>query len=493
MGTILFVRKQLITVCNNFNQIILMRSNDQTNNLIKWMVIVTDFAIMNLVIWLFAKWHPAVVAWGSDKKDIFFLACNIALIASEFRFYTVIHRRRITGTDILQRLIGLTMLHMVTAYLILKILDYSMRVGMVLFTLDTLMFVILLLMRVIERWAVKKYRMSGGNFRTVTLVGSDPELLNIYDRLLKDPTRGFKVLGYYGDADIAGNDGRLVRLGTLEELIENRHTPEKLQIGNDLYACISRLDSKAIRRISRMCEETVTRFYYVPVSVESIGLPMRREALEDMEIFTTYENPLQNPVNKAVKRIFDIVVSSIALLCILPFLPIIAFMIKKQSPKGPVFFKQPRTGLDGENFFCYKFRSMHPNKDESGTVQAKKDDPRKFPFGNLMRKTSIDELPQFWNVLKGDMSIVGPRPHPVALNEEYTKLIDKYMVRHFVKPGVTGWAQVTGFRGETEELWQMEGRVKRDIWYMEHWSFWLDIRIMWQTVKQIVMKDEQAY
>jgi putative colanic acid biosynthesis UDP-glucose lipid carrier transferase len=194
-----------------------------------------------------------------------------------------------------------------------------------------------------------------------------------------------------------------------------------------------------------------------------------------------------------VKRVFDIVFSIFAIVCFLPFLPIIALIIKIQSPKGGVFFRQPRTGADGKNFLCVKFRSMHPNKDESGLVQATKDDPRKFPFGNLMRKTSIDELPQFWNVLKGDMSIVGPRPHPVALNEEYVKLIDKYMVRHYVKPGVTGWAQVTGFRGETEELWQMEGRVKRDIWYMENWSFWLDLRIIWLTIRQILLKDEQAY
>ena len=167
--------------------------------------------------------------------------------------------------------------------------------------------------------------------------------------------------------------------------------------------------------------------------------------------------------------------------------------IKIQSPKGSVFFKQPRHGLDGKKFYCYKFRSMHPNKDESGSKQATRDDPRKFPFGNFMRKTSIDELPQFWNVLKGDMSIVGPRPHPVVLNEKYKELVDKYMARHFVKPGVTGWAQVTGFRGETEELWQMEGRVKRDIWYIENWTFWLDIRIIWMTIKQIIMHDEQAY
>lgn len=470
-----------------------MRSNDQTNELIKWSVVFLDFLVMNILIWMFAKYHSGMVLWSSEKKDIFFLACNLALMVSEYRFYTVIHRRRVTSTDILKRIIGLTMFHLLVAYLILKLLDYNLSVGWKLFLLDTLMFFILLVGRIVERWAVKRYRMLGGNFRTVTLVGSDPELLGIYDRLVKDPTRGFRVLGYYGDKDIEGNDGRLVRLGSLEEFMENRHSPKKMKLGDDLYASISRMDSKTIRSISRMCEETVTRFYYVPVSVETIGLPLKREMIDDMEIFTTYENPLQNPVNRMVKRLFDVVVSSFALLCILPFLPIIAFMIKKQSPKGPVFFKQPRTGLDGKNFYCYKFRSMHPNKDESGLVQATKDDPRKFPFGNLMRKTSIDELPQFWNVLKGDMSIVGPRPHPVALNEEYVKLIDKYMVRHFVKPGVTGWAQVTGFRGETEELWQMEGRVKRDIWYMEHWNFWLDLRIMWLTVWQILKKDKQAY
>ena len=179
-----------------------------------------------------------------------------------------------------------------------------------------------------------------------------------------------------------------------------------------------------VKKLSTLCEEQVIRFYYVPVSVESMGIGLKRVLLDDIEVYITYANPLQNPVNRAIKRIFDIIASSAALLCILPFLPIIALIIKKQSPKGPIFFKQPRTGLDGKEYLCYKFRSMHPNKDESGLVQAKKDDPRKFPFGNLMRKTSIEELPQFWNVLKGEMSIVGPRPHPVKLNEKYSALID---------------------------------------------------------------------
>jgi putative colanic acid biosynthesis UDP-glucose lipid carrier transferase len=213
--------------------------------------------------------------------------------------------------------------------------------------------------------------------------------------------------------------------------------------------------------------------------------------MDDMEIYPTYENPLQNPVNKFLKRAFDIFFSLIFLIPTALIFPFVWMIMKVQSP-GPLLFKQKRTGLDGKDFEMLKFRSMHVNAD-ADRVQATKDDPRKYPFGNFMRKANIDELPQFLNVLRGDMSIVGPRPHMLAHTEQYSKLIDKYMVRHFVKPGLTGWAQVTGFRGETRELWQMEGRVQRDIWYMEHWSIWLDIRIIWLTIKTFFVHDEHAY
>jgi len=213
--------------------------------------------------------------------------------------------------------------------------------------------------------------------------------------------------------------------------------------------------------------------------------------IDDIEVFTTYEIPLQNSVNRTVKRLFDVVLSLVFLIPTALIFPIVFIIMKIQSP-GPILFKQKRTGLDGKDFEMLKFRSMHVNKD-ADKVQATKDDPRKYPFGDFMRKTNIDELPQFLNVLKGDMSIVGPRPHMLLHTEMYSHLIDKYMVRHFVKPGLTGWAQVTGYRGETKELWQMEGRVRRDIWYMEHWSIWLDLRIVWLTMKTIFVPDKNAY
>ena len=162
------------------------------------------------------------------------------------------------------------------------------------------------------------------------------------------------------------------------------------------------------------------------------------------------------------------------------------------SSPGPVFFKQKRSGLNGEEFYCYKFRSMRVNVD-SDNVQATKDDPRKTRIGEFMRRTSIDELPQFINVWLGNMSIVGPRPHMLKHTEQYSQLIGSYMVRHFAKPGITGYAQVTGFRGETSELWQMEGRIKKDIWYIEHWTFALDLFIIWKTIYNAIHGEENAY
>ena len=202
--------------------------------------------------------------------------------------------------------------------------------------------------------------------------------------------------------------------------------------------------------------------------------------------------PLSSFSKRMLKRTFDIIVSFIFLVFFFPFIFIIVATIIKITMPGPIFFRQKRSGLRGDTFVCYKFRSMKVNK-EADTMQATKEDPRKTPFGNFMRHTNIDELPQFWNVLIGNMSVVGPRPHMLRHTEEYSKLVPKYMVRHFAKPGITGWAQVNGCRGETKELWQMEDRVKHDIWYIENWTFFLDLRIIWLTVFNTIRGEKAAY
>ena len=192
-----------------------------------------------------------------------------------------------------------------------------------------------------------------------------------------------------------------------------------------------------------------------------------------------------------LKRAFDIVFSSVVLIFSpLVFIPV-AIGVKMSSP-GPVFFRQERTGLQGRRFHCLKFRTMRVNSD-ADSVQATSDDPRKTAFGNFLRRTSIDELPQFINVFLGDMSVVGPRPHMVKQTEDYTRIIDKYMVRHTIKPGITGWAQISGYRGLTDELWKMEKRVEYDVWYIEHWNFFLDLKIIFRTVVNAFKGEENAY
>lgn len=470
-----------------------MRNNNQTNQFIQWIVTIGDFLLLNVIILVATNYYWRVETWPERSLQIFILVNNVALVLSEIRFSTVIHLRLIGVGDVVQRLVGLSMCQTVLAYALLKIFDYYLPIGWLLFGIGTLFFILLIFKRIVERWFIRLYRSAGRNSRAVTLVGSDSELLEIYKKLVNDPTLGYKILGYYGDewTDEGKQIEGLKRLGSYEDFLNAVDNPDELQLGDELYLCVSRKERHVIRKISKMCDHKVVRFFYVPVSVETIGLSLKRELLDDMEVFTTYENPLQSSANRAIKRLFDICFSIIFLIPTALIFPFVYVIIKIQSP-GPLFFRQKRTGLDGKDFEMLKFRSMHVNKD-ADKIQATKNDPRKYPFGNFMRKSNIDELPQFLNVLKGDMSIVGPRPHMLLHTEMYSELIDKYMVRHFVKPGLTGWAQVTGFRGETKELWQMEGRVKRDIWYMEHWSIWLDIRIIWMTVKTIFVHDKNAY
>ena len=453
-----------------------------------WLVTAGDFLLLNIIMLVASNLYWRVNIWPDRALEIYFLVNNIALMLAMTRFYTIIHLRLVSAGDIFRRIVGLSAVQAILAYVLLRVIDYHLPIGYLVWIVGTCFFGALLIKRLCERWFVKLYRQAGRNTRAVTLVGTDSELLEVYHKLMNDPTLGYHVVGYYGD-DTLSNE--LVCLGSVDDFVKGLDNPDGLKLGDELYLCVSRKERENIRRISKLCDHKLIRFYYVPISVETIGLNLKRELLDDMEVFTTYENPLQNPVKRWAKRCFDIVLSLVFLIPTAIIFPFIFIIIKIQSP-GPILFKQKRTGLDGKTFNCLKFRSMHVNKD-ADKLQATENDPRKFPFGNFMRKANIDELPQFLNVLKGDMSIVGPRPHMLAHTEQYAALIDKYMVRHMVKPGVTGWAQVTGFRGETKELWQMEGRVKRDIWYMEHWSIWLDIRIIWLTAKTIFIHDKHAY
>lgn len=349
-------------------------------------------------------------------------------------------------------------------------------------------FFVLFMGRLFSRSVIKGMRRRGFDNKTVVFVGAGHNLAYLYNCMMSDLSIGYKVLGYFEDQKSIHLPETLALLGNVDQTInwlENNHI-------DNLYCNLPSTRSDEILAIINYCDKHFIHFYSVPNVRNYVHRAMEVEMVEDMPVLTLRNEPLQIWYNKLFKRLFDIVVSFIFIVGFFWWIYIIVAIITKITMPGPVLFKQKRNGILGEEFTCLKFRSMKVNAD-ADRLQATKDDPRKTKWGDIMRKTNIDELPQFLNVLMGDMSIVGPRPHMLLHTEEYSALIDKYMVRHWVKPGVTGWAQVTGARGETHELWQMEERIKKDIWYIENWSPSLDIKIILKTVINVFKGDQQAY
>ena len=462
------------------------------------MVILSDFCILNAILFAFHTLMGSTIAGTFDvaTKYIIFVA-NASMFIGESFYATIIHIRKVKFIQVLQRTF---MLAFVTTFIFALAIRFSSDQGG-LFVFYAYFFIafyiVLIIARIIELALLRSYRAKGHNRRTVVFVGNDPAVLDMYNELVEDPSAGYFVKGYYADAEIKNAPAEFKRLGTMEDLDMFMNAtlndtingiPSQIE---DCFCCLSHQLSDEIFKIMHFCDKNVIHFYYIPRAFGEYKLHLDPKMFMDRMIYSSHTEPLSSLGNRAIKRAFDIAVSLFACVCMIPLLPIIAIGIKVQSP-GPLLFRQSRTGINGNTFQCLKFRSMHVNKD-ADKVQATKNDPRKFAFGNFMRKTNLDELPQFFNVLKGDMSIVGPRPHMLHHTEIYGTLIDKYMVRHFCKPGITGWAQVTGYRGETKELWQMKERVERDIWYIENWSFWLDIRIIFMTAKSIIFPDKNAY
>lgn len=473
-----------------------MRLHSKTSLQIRNAVVVCDFVVLNALFYLYVynDWVYTTLANGG-RRLFLCLVANAALAVAQYFFSTVLHERLSTSYKVLRQTTYLVLSQAVATYVFTALFFSYEHLAMpdnkftALFTV--IFYFGILLSRYVERSVVAGYRRMGHNNRRVVLVGNTPQIVSIYEYLSSFRSSGYRIVGYFADQELEDCPEGLAYGGKLSEFFSQMASSKLIANGDELYCALPFNETVAIREMVSLCDSNMIHFYYIPAYINLMGKAYAQERIGDVTVLTKYVEPLIRPTNRIVKRLFDVVVSATILLCLLPFIPVVAFIIKKQSP-GPIFFKQERTGLDGRNFYCYKFRSMHVNAD-ADKAQCTEHDPRKFAFGNFMRKTNIDEFPQFFNVLKGDMSIVGPRPHMLYHTEVYRKLILEYMVRHFIKPGITGWAQVTGFRGETKELWQMEERVKRDIWYIEHWSFWLDLKIIWKTAKQIVVHDKNAY
>ena len=340
--------------------------------------------------------------------------------------------------------------------------------------------------------AVRNLRRLGHNMRNVVIVGTDPVSFDLYEELILGQSfRGYKVEGFFGEMEEANLPKGTKLLGSVNYFFDwiKFNNPDEIYCSLPPAHCEETVD-----KIIQICNERFIEFFFVPTFE---GYPKRQmvvRSIGNVQFIKLREEPLNSPTSKLLKRTMDILISGLFLCTMYPFVVLFVGIGNKiTGNEGPLYFRQARTGYNGKVFKIYKFRSMKVNK-EADRIQATKDDPRKTPFGDFLRKSSIDELPQFINVFLGNMSVIGPRPHMEYHTEVYSSLIGDYMVRHLVKPGITGWAQTNGCRGETKTVEEMADRVEHDIWYIENWSPILDIEIFFKTIWQVMPgRDKQAY
>ena len=337
----------------------------------------------------------------------------------------------------------------------------------------------------LSRRLIKFYRRKGYNYLRVAIVGANQISRRLYDDMLVDPGYGYKVMGFFDDRPTVTFPN--VYLGTVSDL--QKFVKEKA-IDQIYYALPG--DSDIFPQVVKIADDNLAEFFFVPQISQYVARSFHAENIGSVPVLSIQNNPLKYGFNRYVKRAFDIVFSLCVLAIYYPFIYLPVAIAIKLSSKGPVYFKQKRTGYKGKPFYCLKFRSMEMNS-EADSLQATKEDTRTTRLGRFLRRSSLDEFPQFINVLKGEMSVVGPRPHMLKHTEEYSKLVDRYMMRHIIKPGITGWAQVNGYRGQTDELWKMEKRVESDMWYIEHWSFLLDLKIIVRTILNVFRHDDNAF
>jgi undecaprenyl-phosphate galactose phosphotransferase/putative colanic acid biosynthesis UDP-glucose lipid carrier transferase len=345
------------------------------------------------------------------------------------------------------------------------------------------------LARFTARSFLKQYRKDGFNFRRIVVVGLNDFSQEFVQEISNRADYGYKFLSYF---DHEPDENRTSHAVDRLDNIYNFILEEKV---DEVYISMPMQSNFQIKALIKFCHLNFIKVHFLNEIIHALS---NRSVYLDVDyngltpIVSLAREPLEAMTNRMMKRAFDIVFSVLVMLLIFPWLyPLVALLIKLESP-GPVLFKQLRSGINCDPFYCFKFRSMTVNK-ESDTKQATRGDARITRIGAFLRKSSIDELPQFFNVLRGEMSVVGPRPHMIEHTKMYSKLIKPFVVRHWVKPGITGLAQAKGFRGETKEVQQMMNRVKMDVFYIQHWSFILDAKIVWQTFWNMVTMKKAGF
>ncbi|NHF61377.1 exopolysaccharide biosynthesis polyprenyl glycosylphosphotransferase [Flavobacteriaceae bacterium TP-CH-4] len=346
-----------------------------------------------------------------------------------------------------------------------------------------LIFLCLFWYRVLFFWIRGKYRKRGGNFVNVVVVGRDPSLKKIR-KVFDEPGLGYRYKGYFDDRPSKSPTYLGPVIDCFKYILENNV--------NEIYCVASKFNSPELKNLINFADNNLLRFKVILDNKDIFSRAMSIESYEKIPVLNLRKVPLDTEYARIIKRTFDIVFSSLVIVFVLSWLtPILFALIKLESP-GKLYFKQKRHGLKRKTFWCYKFRSMTTNTDANNKM-ATKNDARVTKIGKFLRKTSIDELPQFFNVFMGDMSVIGPRPHMELHTWNYETSVDKYLVRHFVKPGITGLAQIKGYRGEIVKPADILNRTRLDIFYVEKWNLALDFYILFLTVFNVVRGEAKAY
>ena len=465
------------------------QSNNKTSKIIVFGVILGDLILMNALFTLMYHLWPhmnngPIFSGGYWEMVSFNTLCYIA---STYYNGVVLHLRKTRKLSIVSKVTKNCLKFAVISVAFIALAGYEAISTRFLVLFHFVNYILLIIWRLFCHRMLINFRSQGRNSTTCIYLGSSSSIRELYTEQSHKGT-GYRVLGYFDEEPDEKMDKNIPYLGKLDTVIDylNSHSID------NIYSCLPSNRSQLIMQTIHWSEQNFAHFFHVSHMRNYLHHRMSLDTVGDVPVLSLHASPLNDIDNRFIKRAFDLFVSGLFLCTAFPFIYIIVGSIIKITSPGPIFFKQKRNGINGKEFWCYKFRSMKVNKD-ADKIQATKNDPRKTKFGDFMRKTNIDELPQLINVFLGDMSLVGPRPHMLKHTEEYSQLIDNYMVRHFVKPGITGWAQVTGFRGETKELHQMEGRVKADIWYLEHWSFLLDLLCIYKTFANVIIGEKNAY
>ena len=444
------------------------------NKGLRFLFLILDLSLLFVAIFTIMHFNPIIKA----NQNIYLLHAAIA----ELIAYTLYSKRNYYFSDNYRSRVKHISLRMVVFVMILLVLalmflpnDYSIQF---LFQYVGIFYIL----KISVFYIIYKYlnynRKNGRLLHNVVILGlKETDVLFGY-LIEKNPTLGFNLLGYIADTEDYDQNDKSI-LGKIDDIetLTITHQIQKIFVTPSKY-----FEVENARKLLGLCNKVGLKARYVMMNTywneRKINDP---DFVSSLAIYNPQEIPLDNFSNRLIKRTFDIIFSSLVILLLFSWLfPIIALLIKLDS-KGSVFFIQRRTGIDNNIFNCIKFRTMQVN-DDSDSKQAQTNDSRISSVGAILRKFNIDELPQFINVLLGEMSVVGPRPHMLKHTDQYSALINHYKVRHYVKPGVTGWAQVNGYRGLTDELWKMEKRVDFDMEYLKNWNFWWDLKIIYLTV-----------